>query len=80
MIPLCNLWVNPETHKYEVDRCDHPLSELIPVVKQQTPLTHEQIEAIGKLILDRGFHEWEGLQPWVHTFVKAVEVAHGIMK
>jgi hypothetical protein len=51
---------------------------MIPIVKQQTPLTHEQIEAIGKLILDHGFHEWEGLQPWVHTFVNAVEAAHGI--
>jgi hypothetical protein len=47
---------------------------------KQTPLTHEQIEAIGKLILDRGYPEWEGLQPWVHTFVKAVEAAHGITK
>jgi hypothetical protein len=80
MIPICNLWVNPETHNYEVDRCDHPISELIPVVKQQAPLTHDQIEAIGKLILDHGFHEWEGLQPWVYTFVKAVETAHGITK
>lgn len=25
---VCNLWVEPETACYIVDRCDHPLSEL----------------------------------------------------
>jgi hypothetical protein len=81
-LPLCNLWVNPETLNYEVDHCEHPLEELIPVFKSPKlePLTKHQIDAIGKTILDHGFHEWEGLQPWVFTFVKAIEAAHGITK
>lgn len=29
--PVCNLWVDPATLNYEVDRCTHPLDELIPV-------------------------------------------------
>jgi len=31
VMPICNLWVNPKTLDYEVDRCTHPLNELIPV-------------------------------------------------
>ena len=42
------------------------------------PLTNEQIEAIGKALLDHGFHPWEGLQPWVYTFARRIEQAHGI--
>jgi len=28
---VCNLWINPETSQYEVDRCTHPINEVIPV-------------------------------------------------
>ena len=28
---VCNLWINPETSEYEVDRCTHPINEVIPV-------------------------------------------------
>lgn len=35
--PICNLWVNPAAGAYEVDRCDHPDDELIPVYKAPQP-------------------------------------------
>ena len=28
---ICNLWINPETSFYEVDRCTHPINEVFPV-------------------------------------------------
>ena len=28
---VCNLWINPKTSEYEVDRCTHPINEVIPV-------------------------------------------------
>ena len=28
---VCNLWINPETSFYEVDRCTHPINEVFPV-------------------------------------------------
>lgn len=30
-IHVCNLWINPETFFYEVDRGTHPINEVIPV-------------------------------------------------
>jgi hypothetical protein len=33
---VCNLWINPETSEYEVDRCTHPISEVIPVYTAST--------------------------------------------
>lgn len=44
---VCNLWIDPMTTQYIVDRCDHPPSECIPAYigtpPQRKPLTDEQI-------------------------------------
>ena len=32
MKSICNLYINPENCFYEVDHCQHPMNELIPVV------------------------------------------------
>ena len=32
MKSICNLYISPENCFYEVDHCQHPLNELIPVV------------------------------------------------
>jgi hypothetical protein len=34
---VCNLWINPETSEYEVDRCTHPINEVIPVYTAPPP-------------------------------------------
>ena len=46
---VCNLWINPETSEYEVDRCTHPINEVIPVYtapprKEWVGLTDDEIE------------------------------------
>jgi hypothetical protein len=46
---VCNLWINPKTSEYEVDRCTHPISEVIPVYtapprKEWVGLTNEDWE------------------------------------
>ena len=48
---ICNLWINPETSSYEVDRCTHPINEVIPVYtapprKEWVGLTDEEIKDI----------------------------------
>lgn len=35
--PVCNLWVDPVTKRYEVDHCTHPSNELIPVFAAPQP-------------------------------------------
>lgn len=35
--PVCNLWVDPVTKRYEVDHCTHPTNELIPVFAAPQP-------------------------------------------
>jgi hypothetical protein len=47
---VCNLWINPKTSEYEVDRCTHPISEVIPVYispprKEWVGLTQEERHA-----------------------------------
>lgn len=37
---VCNLWVDPQTHSYVVDHCDHPKSETVAAyIVQSTPAT-----------------------------------------
>jgi hypothetical protein len=48
---VCNLWINPETSEYEVDRCTHPINEVIPVYtapprKEWVGLTDDEIKGI----------------------------------
>ena len=48
---VCNLWINPETSEYEVDRCTHPINEVIPVYtapprKEWVGLTDDEIKKI----------------------------------
>lgn len=48
---VCNLLINPETSFYEVDRCTHPINEVIPVYtapprKPWVGLTDDQIALI----------------------------------
>lgn len=56
---VCNLWINPETSEYEVDRCTHPINEVIPVYtapprKEWVGLTDEERnEMIGKIQHDQ---------------------------
>ena len=41
---VCNLWINPETSEYEVDRCTHPINEVIPVYTALAQHEQEHIE------------------------------------
>lgn len=56
---ICNLWINPETSSYEVDRCTHPINEVIPVYtapprKEWVGLTDkERNEMIGRIQHDQ---------------------------
>ena len=48
---VCNLWINPETSFYEVDRCTHPINEVFPVYtapprKEWVGLTDDEIKKI----------------------------------
>ena len=48
---ICNLWINPETSSYEVDRCTHPINEVIPVYtapprKEWVGLTEDDMHTI----------------------------------
>jgi len=48
---VCNLWINPETSFYEVDRCTHPINEVIPVYtapprKEWVGLTEDDMHTI----------------------------------
>ena len=48
---ICNLWINPETSFYEVDRCTHPINEVFPVYtapprKEWVGLTDDEIKKI----------------------------------
>jgi hypothetical protein len=48
---ICNLWINPETSLYEVDRCTHPINEVFPVYtapprKEWVGLTDDEIKKI----------------------------------
>ena len=52
---------------------------LLVAPTQAQPLTDEQIEDIAKPLLNRG-HQWEGLQPWVYQFARAIEASRGITK
>ena len=36
-------------------------------------LSDERILSIGKKFLDRGEYPFEGLQPWVYSFARAIE-------
>ena len=49
---VCNLWINPETSEYEVDRCTHPINEVIPVYTalaqhEQEPVACGYDETVG---------------------------------
>lgn len=48
--PVCNLWVDPATLNYEVDRCTHPLNELIPVYTTPQPDRVAELEEALKNI------------------------------
>jgi hypothetical protein len=56
---VCNLWINPETSFYEVDRCTHPINEVIPVYtappkREWVGLTDEERnEMIGRIQHDQ---------------------------
>ena len=56
---VCNLWINPETSEYEVDRCTHPINEVIPVYtalaqpEQEEPLP---LVDIGVDVTPEGTH------------------------
>ncbi len=70
--PVCYLWVDPKTQNYIVDRCDHPLNELIPVYTsppKREPLTDEEIENL-----------WQNTSPYYdhQDFARSIEAAHGI--
>ena len=50
---ICNLWINPETSFYEVDRCTHPINEVFPVYaapprKPWVGLTDDEKESVYK--------------------------------
>ena len=56
---ICNLWINPETSFYEVDRCTHPINEVFPVYtapprKEWVGLTDEEINDFDKKLRDNG--------------------------
>ena len=40
---------------------------------QPTRLSDDRILSIGKRFLDRGYYPFEGLQPWVYSFARAIE-------
>jgi len=72
--PVAELMLDPETMarymQYTI-----PLS-ILPIgaklyTHPQRELSDEEIEAVAQPILDRG-HGWEGLQPWVFVFARAV--------
>lgn len=47
--------------------------EAMLAAPQQEPLSDERILSIGKRLLDRGYYPFEGLQPWVYSFARAIE-------
>ena len=50
---VCNLWINPETSFYEVDRCTHPINEVFPVYtappkREWVGLTDDEIDTYAQ--------------------------------
>lgn len=66
------VWPGQPAPRVGTELYTHPPAAQAPKLE---PLTDEQIEAIGRKLLDRGY-PWEGLQPWVFSFARAVEAAH----
>ena len=46
---------------------------MLEAAPQPPKLSDERILSIGKKFLDRGEYPFEGLQPWVYSFARAIE-------
>lgn len=83
---VCNLWVDPETKRFVVDRCDHPLDQLVPAyiaAAHQTPAAVERkpltLGQIGDAV--RAAHIafcLDKFPTFEHAIVHFTEQAHGI--
>ena len=50
-----------------------PVGTKLYTAPQPTRLSDDRILSIGKRFLDRGYYPFEGLQPWVYSFARAIE-------
>lgn len=65
---MIDAWNNDDSDEFR-----HAYRAMLEAAPQPPKLSDERILSIGKKFLDRGEYPFEGLQPWVYSFARAIE-------